>query len=572
MSQAPPTLGTRDAPYDLAVIGGGVNGAAIARDAAMRGLSAALFEMRDFSTGATWSSSGMIHGGLRYLRSDPDVTRLACLDSGYIQQIAPHLIFRIPFMLPWKESGLTQGVVFELAEVYFDAYDRYQPLKRGKRHTRLTPEEVQRVEPGIRPDILGAVTMDEWGIDAQRLTVVNAVDAAERGAHLFTYHRVESLLRGDDRAICGLRVYDRIDGGRRDVFARTVFNAAGPWSMEVARREGLRSVRVRPGKGVHLVFSGRVTNYAIISTAIDGRQVFVCPHQNVTLVGTTDDDYYGDLEQIPVLESEVEYLLEAIERIFPSIRNYPLIGTTAGCRPTLYAYGKYEDALSRGHAIFDHADEGAPGFFTIAGGKLASYRVMAEEAIDRICARLGRGGACTTHAIALPGGEAHDIEVDAFRALGVDGVTAQRILYRHGSRAERILDLMRAEPRTRAVVDPVEPVTDAELRHCIRTEHVRTLDDLKRRCRLGLGADGGVRCAPRAAQILCEELDLDPDLVPEITRDFLQTRWEDRRGITRGDARAAEALAMGWQSLSGQLGVGWPGAGPRAADDVGERR
>ena len=116
------------------------------------------------------------------------------------------------------------------------------------------------------------------------------------------------------------------------------------------------------------------------------------------------------------------------------------------------------------------------------------------------------------------------------------------------------------------------PVTDAELRHCIRTEHVRTLDDLKRRCRLGLGADGGVRCAPRAAQILCEELDLDPDLVPEITRDFLQTRWEDRRGITRGDARAAEALAMGWQSLSGQLGVGWPGAGPRAADDVGERR
>ena len=126
-------IGSKERPYDLVVIGGGINGAGVARDASMRGMRVALFEMRGVSTGATWASSGMIHGGLRYLKYDPEVTRLACLDSGYIQAIAPHLIFRIPFLLPWSEGGLSSKVVFELAEVYFDTYDRYQPLKRGRR-------------------------------------------------------------------------------------------------------------------------------------------------------------------------------------------------------------------------------------------------------------------------------------------------------------------------------------------------------------------------------------------------------------------------------------------------------
>ena len=329
---------------DVLVVGGGINGAGIARDATLRGLKVALFEMRDFSTGATWASSGMIHGGLRYLSKDPEVTRLACLDSGFIQKVAPHLIFRIPFVMPWvAEGGLMKRVVFELAEVYFDAYDRYQPLKRGKQHCRLTAEETRAVEPGIRPDVLGALTMDEWGIDAQRLTVVNAVDAAERGAVLRTYTRVERVLRDDNQSVRGVRVRDRLTGEVSDVFGRAVFNACGPWADAFAAAQGVRSVQIRPGKGVHLVLAGRVTNYAVIFSAIDGRQVFLCPHQNVTLIGTTDDDYSGDLEQMPVYEDEVQYLMQAAERTFPGISRYPLIGTTVGARPTLAEYGPYED-------------------------------------------------------------------------------------------------------------------------------------------------------------------------------------------------------------------------------------
>ncbi len=554
--------GTRDNPYDLIVVGGGINGAAIARDAVMRGLSVALFEMRDFSTGATWASSGMIHGGLRYLSKDPEVTRLACLDSGFIQQIAPHLIFRIPFVLPWLDTGITSKVIFELAEIYFDVYDRYQPLKRGKRHTRMTPEEVRHIEPGIRRDVLGAITMDEWGIDAQRLTVVNAIDAEERGADIHTYHRVRSLLRDDNSTVCGVSVEDRVGGGVRDVFGKVTFNACGPWAMNFAQAQGIDSVRIRPGKGVHLMFAGRITNYAVIFDAIDGRQMFICPHQNTTLVGTTDDDYYGDMEQIPVLESEVAYLMQAAERMFPEIRRYPMIGTTVGCRATLHEWGPSESDLGRGHRIWDHEESGAAGFMTMAGGKLASYRVMAEEATDEICRRLGGfGGKCETGSTPLPGGEPHDLTIESFTELGLNGAAARRILFRHGSRAEEIRRMMVDEPRTRAIVDPLEPVTEAEIRHVVRTEHVVTVDDLKRRSRLGIASDGAARCAVRASQIVAEELEIEPDLVPELARDFLQSRWEDRRGIRRGQGSDMEAVSQAITHLSAQSDRPWPEGG-----------
>ncbi|TVQ98783.1 MAG: glycerol-3-phosphate dehydrogenase/oxidase [Deltaproteobacteria bacterium] len=557
--------GTREQPYDLILIGGGINGAGMARDAAKRGLSVALFEQRDFSTGATWASSGMIHGGLRYLSRDPEVTRLACLDSGYIQRIAPHLIFRIPFIAPWlREGGLKARVIFELAEIYFDTYDRYQPLKRGLRHSRMTPEETLSLEPGIRPDILGSLSMDEWGMDSQRLNVINALDARLHGADLHTYHRVEGLLRADRATVCGVRVHDRVSGTRREVFGRVVFNAAGPWAMAVAEREGVRSVKVRPGKGVHLVYAGRLTNYAVLSTAVDGRQIFICPHQNHTLVGTTDDDYYGDMEHIPVLEDEVEYLLQGVEHIFPSIRKYPIIGTTVGCRATLHAYGRPEDDLSREHRVFDHAEDGCRGFFSMAGGKLASYRIMAEEAVDAVMAFLGRSAACRTHLDALPGGAQHDLTEDAFTELGVSAVAARRILYRHGSNAERIRALMQEAPETRAVVDAAEPVTEAELRYVFREEACRTLDDAKRRTRLGVGADGGARPVLRAAQIFCEEMALPPDALGEVALDFLQCRWEDRRGILRGHAKAMEEQAQAMAFLAAGLGEWVPGRGAEA--------
>ena len=535
--------GSRERPFDLAVVGGGINGCAIARDAALRGLSVVLIEMRDFSTGATWASSGMIHGGLRYLSSDPDVTRLACLDSGFIQSIAPHLIFRIPFLMPWRDDGVSERVMLELAEIYFTVYDRYQPLKRGLPHTRLTREEALRAEPGLRGDILGALTMDEWGIDAPRLTLLNALDARAHGAELLTYHRVEGLIRSE-RTVLGVRARSRQSGALREIFARATFNAGGPWSMGFARAEGASSVDLRPGKGVHLITAGRVSNYAVVAKAIDGRQIFICPQQNTTLIGTTDDDYYGDMERIPVLHDEVEYLLQGVEASFPSIRSFPIIGTTVGCRATLSTYGRYEDDLSRAHRIYDHGAEGLDGFYSIAGGKLASYRIMAEEATDAVARRLGASRPCETRTRPLPGGTAPGVDIREFEEVGVSATAARRILYRHGANAADVLGLIRENPRWAGLVDPTEPLTEAELRYCIRHEHVERLDDLKRRCRLAIGPDAGLRSVAPAARIFCQERGLAPSAFADVVQSFMQSRWEDRRGLAHTNARQAEVAAQ----------------------------
>jgi len=546
--------GTRDNPFDVVVIGGGVNGCGIARDSAMRGLSVALFEKRDFSTGATGASTGMIHGGLRYLHKDPDVTLKSCVDSGYIQKIAPHLLFRIPFLMPFQQREKHSRIMLEFADVYFRAYDQYALHKGGQPHCRLTGPEARALEPGLRDDVVGAVTTDEWGIDTQRITLINALDAQRRGASIHTAHDVVDLLREPGRVL-GVRVRDRIDGGERDVFARVVFNATGAWGERFANRFGVKGLRVRPGKGIHLVMAGRLTNYAIIARCIDNRRVLLCPHQNTTIVGPTDDDYYGDLDNIPILRDEVEYLLEGVASVFPSIRRHRIIDTWAGCRPTLYAYGPNEDDLSRDHVVFDHADEGAAGFMSMAGGKLAAFRLMSEDATDRIVARLGVDAPpCRTHLEALPGGQEHDLAAEAFVELGVDRLTASRILFRHGSEAHKVLELMREHPRWRRVIDPSEPLTEAELRYSIRHELVRTLDDCQRRVRLGCGPDNGLRASLAAAHVFVEERGLAPSAVPDVALHFQACRFQRRRGILQGDQLTQEELGTGWMMEAAGLG------------------
>src|SRR5262245_1863788 len=164
----------------------------------MRGLRVALFERNDLAFGASGNSSGMIHGGVRYLTYDPTVTRASCKDSGHIQAIAPHLLFRIPFLFPIERRGRRAPIVYSPIDAFFEAYDTYQPLKRGKPHARLTPDELRALEPGIRGELQGGISFDEWGIDGARLCTENAVDAAEHGAKIFVGHTVEQIERRED--------------------------------------------------------------------------------------------------------------------------------------------------------------------------------------------------------------------------------------------------------------------------------------------------------------------------------------------------------------------------------------
>jgi glycerol-3-phosphate dehydrogenase len=321
-SAQPPGRGVdADVDVDVIVVGGGVNGAGVARDCAQRGLRVALFERNDVAFGASGNNSGMIHGGPRYLTYDPDVTYTSCLDSGHIQRIAPHLLFRIPFLMPVHRERRGARLALTLFDAFFDLYDRYQPLKHGKPHARLTTEELQQLEPGLAGQTVGGVSFDEWGIDGVRLTVANLVDAREAGARVQVHTTVTEILRREDGAVRGVRYRDLLSGDSGSCSARVVVNATGAWAPLTAAMGGLvpEQARIRPGKGIHVFFDRRLTNYAIAVAAIDGRRVFLEPWQNMSVIGTTDTDYYGDLDDVVATTAEVRYLVQAVARVFPAI-------------------------------------------------------------------------------------------------------------------------------------------------------------------------------------------------------------------------------------------------------------
>jgi glycerol-3-phosphate dehydrogenase len=541
---------------DVVVIGGGVNGVGVARDAAQRGLKVALFERNDLAFGASGNSSGMIHGGLRYLTSDPHVTENSCRDSGHIQAIAPHLLFRIPFLAPFENEGGRGRILFALADGFFEAYDKYQPLKRGKPHARLTPDELRQLEPGLRGDLLGGYSFDEWGIDGARLCVANAVDAIERGAQVYVGHTVERVERRDDTGeVAAVHYRDLKTGATGLLRTSTVVNATGAWSPITASLAGLSASRsrVRPGKGVHVVYDRRLTNYAIAAKTIDGRQIFIEPWQNMTIVGTTDDDFYGDLDEVRATSEEVRYLVQGIARVFPQIREARAIGTYAGVRPTLYAYGPTEDALSREHQIIDHAAHGAPGMYSMIGGKLASFRLFAQEMTDILSQRFDLGTRCATHITALPGGERAVDALALARRMEIDAVAGRRLVYRHGARALRIEERARERPREATTVCGCEPVIEAEVRYVVRHELARTVAGVARRTRLGLGACGGMRCAARCGQIVAQELSLPPREGMRQALDFMLRQAATRAVALGPDQARQEALAIA--SVRSELGI-----------------
>jgi glycerol-3-phosphate dehydrogenase len=555
-----------DGPFDrdVIVIGGGVNGTGVARDCALRGLSVALFERNDIAFGASGNSSGMIHGGPRYLTNDPDVTYSSCLDSGHIQRVAPHLLFRIPFLLPVFGSGFGARVLLNGYDAFFSLYDKYQPLKRGKPHVRLAGDDLRVLEPGLVGGVFGGVTFDEWGIDGARLCIANAVDAVERGAEVRVHTTVTEILRREDGGAYGVRYRNRHTAESGRVTARAIVNATGAWAPITADLGGLArsATPIRPGKGIHVFLDRRLTNYAIMASSIDGRQVFLMPWQNMSVLGTTDDDYYGDLDDVIATRDEVEYLFQAVERVFPAVRSARAIGTWGGVRPTLYGWGSNEDELSREHRIVDHAEHHADGLYSMIGGKLASYRLFSEEMTDVLAKRLGNDQPCRTHTSPLPGG---DEAVDPMQLVldgGMEAVTATRLEYRHGARSLRVLERMQRNPREAAVVCPCEPVTEAEIRYVVEHEFAATVDDVSRRTRLGLGSCGGMRCALRCGRIVADARGLSPDQGTKLSLSFLNGARRRRLPALSPDQARQEALSLA--SLRAELG---PDSGQRTSDD-----
>jgi glycerol-3-phosphate dehydrogenase len=522
--------------HDVCVIGGGVTGAGVARDLSLRGLSVLLLDKGDWGAGTTGGSSWMIHGGPRYLEFDWDTTRLSTQDAGYIVSIARNLVYRVVFIIPVLPHDRNN---IERMETAMEVYDRFQPLKKAHPHRRLTAEEALEAEPGLTRDLIGAVTMEEWGVDPYRLVYANVEDAVAHGARALNHTRVTDLVR-DGGKVIGVR-YRGSDGAMSEARARVVVNATGPWSPQTSGLAGL-NVQLRPAKGIHIVYPHRISNFSISAESVDGRDLLMVSHAGFTLLGTTDDDFYGDLDSVDVLEDEVDYLLQAFERVFPSIRDYRPVRTTTGVRPTLFKWRRYEDELSRRFEVIDHASEGVEGFVTIAGGKLSMYRLMAEQTSDAVCRKLGHQAPCTTATAPLPGNES-DMESasELARRCGIPALAAVKLQSRHGSRAEKVLD----GGRSGRLVCRCEPMTEAELAYSARHEQVRSLADAFRRVGLAAGPCAGAACVLRAAEVIGAELGWSASQRFDAAREFVRGAWLGRAPVVGRAGWAQEELAEG---------------------------
>jgi glycerol-3-phosphate dehydrogenase len=265
-------------------------------------------------------------------------------------------------------------------------------------------------------------------------------------------------------------------------------------------------------------------------------------HGGFTLLGTTDDDFYGDLNSVDVTEDEVDYLLQAFERIFPDIRKYRPVRTTTGVRPTLFKWRRYEDELSRRYQVIDHAADGAEGFITIAGGKLSMYRLMAEETSDAVCRKLGHQAPCTTATRPLPGSESElEPPAELAQRFGIPTLAAIKLQSRHGSRAGDVLD----KSDLGRIVCRCEPLTESELAYAARHEQVRTLADAFRRVGVAAGPCAGAACVIRAAEIIGRQLGWSASQRFEAVREFVHGEWLGRAPVLGHSGWAQEELAQG---------------------------
>ena len=503
--------------FDLLVVGGGITGCGIARDAALRGLRVALVEKDDFASGTSSRSSRLIHGGLRYLEHGYlHLVFEASSERRRLLRLAPHLVRPLEFLWPvyagarvpqWKlAAGLT-------------LYDALALFRNVGTHRRLSARQIAAREPDLKRDgLVGGARYFDAATDDARLTLANAIGAREAGAVVLNHARVVALLM-DGTSARGAQVEDVLGGGRIDARARVVVNATGPWSDEL-RRLGdgtphpADHAAVRGSKGVHVaVARDRVGNHGALTLLApnDGRVMFVLPSGRLTIIGTTDSFTDAPPDEVRASERDLAYLLDAANAFFPAahLTREDVVSAWAGIRPLIAGGAGQADPgnASREHAIAESGE----GVVSITGGKLTTYRVMAAEVVDVAAARLGQQTTRRqpTRTAALPGGDLAYIDeaIAAAERATADAELAAHLVRAYGSRWPVAAAAIAAPGGGERIAGSA--YTIGEMRYVAQHELAYTLSDiLLRRIHLGFetrdhGVDSAERVAVAVAGILC---------------------------------------------------------------------
>ena len=471
------------APHDLLVIGGGITGAAVARDAALRGLRVALVEAEDFASGTSSRSSRLVHGGVRYLEHrEFALVFESSRERRILLRIAPHLVR--PLAFTWPVYARARIRRWQLAAA-LTLYDALALFRNVQRHARLGAAGVVAREPRLRREGLrGGARYYDAATDDARLTLATACSARDAGAVLVTHARVTALTRADER-IVGATVRDCRTGHSTLVHARCVVNATGPWSDTVTRLAGATAAgHVRGSKGVHVtVPRERIGNVEALTLLApqDGRVMFVLPAGDFAIIGTTDSFEDVAPDAVRANAADVAYLLAAANHYFPdaALRRDDVIAAWAGLRPLAAGLDDGDDpgAASREHAIV----EGPPGLVTVTGGKLTTHRAMAAEVVDAVQRTLGTSPSPVRTALEpLPGGAGCDVarELVAAQAATGDLAVATRLVHAYGMAWRAVWALAEADRALAGRIVSDRPYLLAELRHAVEREMAVTLADL----------------------------------------------------------------------------------------------
>lgn len=525
--------------YDVIIIGGGATGAGIARDCSLRGVRSLLLERSDISTGATGRNHGLLHSGARYAVTDHESAVECIRENMILRKIAAHCVEETDgLFISLPEDGL------EYQSVFVEAC-----RKAGIRADIIDPAEARRLEPSVNPALVGAVRVPDGAVDPFRLTSSNILDAKAHGAEIRTYTEVRELLREQDR-IVGVKAYDHRAHCEVTFRAQVVINAGGIWGHGIAAKAGI-TVNMLPAKGALLIFGHRVNNMVLNRCRKPADADILVPGDTISLIGTTSSKIpYDQIDNMIITPDEVDILLREGEKLAPQLAQTRILRAYAGVRPLVASDDDPSGrTVSRGIVLLDHAQrDGLEGFITITGGKLMTYRLMAEWATDLVCKKLGIDAVCRTAEIPLPGSTESREEVD--RKLRNKPLAQRRsTIARHGALATKIGD---GDSIRNSLVCECEEVSIGEVEYALENLSVNNLVDLRRRTRIGMGTCQGELCACRAAGIMGRR---DPICARRAKADlvhFLNERWKGMEPIAWGDTlRESEYTTWVYESVCG---------------------
>ncbi len=508
-----------DQTFDLLIIGGGIVGAGIARDAAQRGFSCALVEAGDFASGTSSKTTKLIHGGLRYLEQlDFPLVRESLRERELLLKLAPRLVQPLPFLIPVVGNSPRPWPLVRLGALLYDWLAGKSSV--GK-HRVLRGSKLHQAEPLLqKSSAQRAVLYSDAQMDDTRLVLSTILAAADEGAVVLNYMKVVEW-RSEAGRLTGAKVEDQLSGQRHAIQAKRIVNATGPWADRLRQMADPNlSPIVRPSKGIHLVYPDVGLRHALVlASESDQRIFFLIPWRGLTLIGTTDTDYSGDPGAVQATSEEVEYLIRETNRLLPQLRleRERIISTFAGVRPLAAQEHKDPWAVSRTHLIHEDSN----GMVTIVGGKFTTFRKIAEDVVDWLARKFREKKLNPCKTAQSPIGpasgtwrseEMKELLQSLLQYAQIYPSEVSRLVQRYGAGARTILQWIRQDPRWAKPLCPHHPFTRGEVRYAVEEEMALSLSDLLwRRLQIGWSLCQGLDCLEACAEIMQEALGWSAD-------------------------------------------------------------